>query len=155
MNRPDSDSALTEPLLDTPRIASIHSLYHHHHLIFPQASRDRETACALLAFTGVKSMKRLPKIVSRISSQTQKAVQDTAAGCREQAAADLLRASLMETANGRRRLESSASSWMSRAQMLQDLDDSAAVRQAACRAEWEDGEPVSKARRDPDVSAAS
>ena len=61
----------------------------------------------------------------------------------------------METANGRRRLESSASSWMSRAQMLQDLDDSAAVRLAVCQAEWEDGEPDSKARKDPDLSGAS
>ena len=92
-------------------------------------------------------MKRLPKSDARISARTQKAVQDTAAGCRDFAAADLARASLMDTANGRRRLENSAMSWTSRALLIQRLDDSFLARQAAAKAEWEDGEAGSKAAR--------
>lgn len=48
----------------------------------------------------------------------------------------------MDTANGRRRLEASALSWTSRAQLIQRLDDSFDARRAAARAEWEDGEAV-------------
>ena len=92
-------------------------------------------------------MKRLPKADVRIPARTQKAVQDTAAGCRDFAAADLARASLMDTANGRRRLEHSAMSWTSRALMIERLDDSFLARQAAARAEWEDGEARSGAGR--------
>ncbi|HEY9553289.1 hypothetical protein [Allosphingosinicella sp.] len=61
----------------------------------------------------------------------------------------------MDTANGRRRLESSALSWTSRAQLIQRLDDSFEARQVLARAEWEDGEAVSKGRNAPDVSAAT
>ena len=100
-------------------------------------------------------MKRKPKIFSQVPGPTQKAVHDTAAGCRELAAADLARASLMDTANGRRRLESSALSWTSRAALIQGLDDSFEARNAIARAEWEDGEAASKSRRDPDWSAES
>lgn len=100
-------------------------------------------------------MKLPPNIVSRIPSRTQKAVQDTAAGCLGLAAADLARASLMDTANGRRRLEFSASSWTSRAQLIQHMDDNFEARQAAARAEWEDGEPAPMDRNDPGLSAAS
>ena len=100
-------------------------------------------------------MKRAPTIVSHIPSQTQKAAQDTVAGCHEHAAADLARASLMETANGRRRLEASALSWTSRAEAIQSLDDSFEARRAVARAEWEDGEEASQIRNDPDGSAAS
>lgn len=92
-------------------------------------------------------MKRLPKPDARIPARTQKAVQDTAAGCRDFAAADLARASLMDTANGRRRLENSAMSWTSRALLIQRLDDSFLARQTAARAEWEDGEAAAEAGR--------
>ncbi len=85
-------------------------------------------------------MKPLPKSGVRVLARTQKAVQDTAAGCREFATKDLARASLMDTANGRRRLELSALSWTSRAQLIQRLDDSFAERRAIARAEWEDEE---------------
>lgn len=85
----------------------------------------------------------------------QKAVHDTAAGCRGLAAADLARASLMDTANARRRLEASASAWTSRAQLIQHMDDNFEARRAVARAEWEDGEAVPMGRNDPDVSAAS
>ena len=108
-----------------------------------------------LAFTGATSMKRSPKIVSQIPDRAQKAAQDTVAGCRELAAADLARASLMDTANGRRRLEFSALSWTSRAELIQRMDDSFEARQAVAKAEWNDGEAVSKRRNDPDVGAAS
>ncbi len=90
-----------------------------------------------------KSMKTPVSIVSRIPSRTQKAVHDTAVGCRGLAAADLARASLSDTVNGRRRLELSASTWVSRAQLIQRLDDSFAARRAVARAEWKDGEATS------------
>ena len=100
-------------------------------------------------------MKRSPRILSQIPGATQKAVHDSAAGCRELAAADLVRASLMDTANGRRRLESSALSWTSRAELIEGMDASFEARNAIARAEWQDGEAASKARRDPDGSATS
>ena len=93
--------------------------------------------------------------VSRIPARTQKAVQDTAAGCREFAAADLARSSIADTVNGRRRLDSSALSWTSRANLIERLDDSFEARQAVARAEWEDGEAAPKGRADPDPGAAS
>jgi hypothetical protein len=94
-------------------------------------------------------MKRAARTFSQIPSRTQKAVHDTAVGCRELAAADLARASLMDTANGRRRLESSALSWTSRAELIQRLDDSFEARQAAASAEWADGEDPPAARNAP------
>jgi hypothetical protein len=47
-----------------------------------------------------------------------KDTRDTAAGCRDRAAADLAQALAASTANGRRMLESSAASWTSRAELL-------------------------------------
>ncbi len=83
---------------------------------------------------------RAPNIVSRIPARTHKAVQDTAEGCRAYAAADVARASLMDTENGRRRLELSAATWLGRAHLLQRLDDSFDARQVIARAEWAQGE---------------
>jgi hypothetical protein len=100
-------------------------------------------------------MKRSSKFVSVLRGSTQKALQDTAAGCRELAAADLARAVLMDTANGRRRLETSANSWTTRAELIQRMDASFETRNAVARAEWEDGEAVSVERRDPSVGNAS
>lgn len=100
-------------------------------------------------------MKRAAENIARIPSRTQKLVQDTAAGCRELAAADLSRAALMDTANGRRRLETSASSWNSRADLIQRLDDGFAARQAVARAEWDDDEPAPKARKAPGAGDAT
>jgi hypothetical protein len=91
-------------------------------------------------------MKSSTNVFPRFPSRTQKAVHDTAAGCHNLAAADLARASLMDTVNGRRRLELSASTWTSRALLIQRLDDSFAARRALARAEWEDGEMVSPSR---------
>lgn len=54
---------------------------------------------------------------------------DTAVGCRERAAADLLASAAMSTRNGRQRLETSAASWTARAELLQrDEDDFEARR---------------------------
>jgi hypothetical protein len=99
-------------------------------------------------------MKSAPRSNPQFPSRTQKAVQDTAAGCRDFAAADLARAALMDTENGRRRFETSARSWGSRAEMIQGLDDSFAARHAAARAEWDAEEP-GFGRRDPGAGAAS
>ncbi len=92
-------------------------------------------------------MKRANKVVSRIPSRTRKAVQDTVAGCRELAAADLARAALVDTANGRRRFEGSAQSWSNRAELIQQMDDSFDARQAIAMREWEDGEPAADGQR--------
>jgi hypothetical protein len=48
---------------------------------------------------------------------------DTAAGCRDRAAADLLAAATMTTRNGQLRMESSAACWSARADLLQRMDD--------------------------------
>jgi hypothetical protein len=90
-----------------------------------------------------------------LPSQTRKAVEDSVAGCRGLAAADIARAALMDTANGRRRLEASALSWTSRAELMQRLDDSFEIRQAIAKAEWADGEAAPGHRADPDAGAWS
>lgn len=55
---------------------------------------------------------------------------NTAAGCRERAAADLLEAVTMCTANGRARMESSASNWSQRALLLDRMEARAEARRA-------------------------
>ena len=55
---------------------------------------------------------------------------DTAEGCRELAAADLLKAAPMLIANERARMEASAASWTARAELLARLEASFAARQA-------------------------
>ena len=73
---------------------------------------------------------------------------DTPDGCRTRATADLASAVLMDTENGRRRLEHSAATWYARADLIQRLDDSFAARQAAAAAMWDAGEaPIAKRRR--------
>jgi hypothetical protein len=84
----------------------------------------------------------------------RKAVHDTVAGCRDRAVADLAQSLRMDTVNGRERLELSASSWTTRANLLQRLDDSFEARQAAAIAEWQDGEAPLKARVRPRRAAA-
>lgn len=61
---------------------------------------------------------------------------------------------MMDTTNGRRRLESSALSWMSRADAIQASEDSSEARRAVARAEWEDEEPVAKKPSGSDASDA-
>jgi len=58
---------------------------------------------------------------------------DTAQGCRDRAAADLLASASMTTNNARLKMETSASCWTARADLLQRLDDSFEARIAAQR----------------------
>jgi hypothetical protein len=69
-------------------------------------------------------------IPARPTARSNKAPQDTAAGCRLRAQADLLASVSMLTANERIRLETSAASWGARAALLQDRDDFVAARKA-------------------------
>ena len=48
---------------------------------------------------------------------------DTVAGCRDAAEADLMKAAVMDTANGRLRHEHSAAAWTARGDLLQRLDE--------------------------------
>ena len=100
-------------------------------------------------------MKRSPTGLPQISGRPQKSAEDTAAGCRAFAEADTVRASLMDTENGRLRLEASAESWTKRAQLMQRMDDSFEARQAIAKAEWDAEEPAADRRNDPDSSAES
>ena len=59
---------------------------------------------------------------------------DSAAGCRERAAADLLEAASLATVNARQRMESSAARWTVRAELLDRLEASVAARQAGAAA---------------------
>lgn len=67
---------------------------------------------------------------SRPVARTNRAAQDTAAGCRLRADADLLAAVATSTDNQRRRLETSAASWMARAMLLQAMDDDLEARKS-------------------------
>jgi hypothetical protein len=89
-----------------------------HHVIRPQASRDREShgsapACQL----GHRTM------VGRLHApQIRKASRDTTGSCNERAAADLAAAAATDNENIRRRFERSAESWKARAEMLRFRD---------------------------------
>ena len=52
---------------------------------------------------------------------------DTAEGCRDRAAADLLAAVAMTTSHGRHMLEQSAAAWSIRAELLQQVEPSSAT----------------------------
>ena len=67
-------------------------------------------------------------------ARTFKLPQDTVQGCRDRAAADLLEAVTIITANQRLRLERSAQSWTVRADLLDRLDKSFEKRCALDRA---------------------
>ena len=69
-------------------------------------------------------------------------VEDTVSGCQDRALADLAIAATMDTANGRLRMERSASSWLARANWL-ETEHSTAHR-SRLRVEW-DEEDVSMA----------
>jgi hypothetical protein len=60
-----------------------------------------------------------------------KDARETALGCRENAAADMLRAGGMDTVNGRQVFETSAASWTKRADMLQRIETGIEARQNA------------------------
>ena len=75
-------------------------------------------------------LRRLP----RLSPRTTKAPQDTAAGCRARAAADLVTAATMDTANGRQKLEHSATTWSERGELLTRLEAVRLKRGSDCQA---------------------
>ncbi len=66
----------------------------------------------------VRMPARLPRLTRR-----ERQPQDTEAGCRASAAADLARAATMDTDQGRWRLEHSAASWTSRANLIHRMDE--------------------------------
>ena len=68
-------------------------------------------------------------------SVRRKSPEDTIAGCRALAASDLAKAEVMDTVNGRERMELSAASWGQRADLLQRLETSFAKRKALDAAE--------------------
>lgn len=71
---------------------------------------------------------------SAATARTFKLPQNTVQGCRDRAAADLLEAVTIITANQRLRLERSAQSWTIRADLLDRLDKSFEKRSALDRA---------------------
>ena len=73
----------------------------------------------------------------RPAARTNRAAQDTAAGCRIRADADLLAAVATSTDNQRRRLETSAASWAARAVLLQAMDDDLEARKSRVHARSE------------------
>jgi hypothetical protein len=80
-------------------------------------------------------------VPARRQARALKQPQDTVAGFRGRAEADLLASVAMSIANERLRLETSAASWTARADMLQRSDDSMAARKAVIAAEvreWPD-----------------
>ncbi len=70
-------------------------------------------------------------VPARPQARGFKQPQDTVAGCRSRAEADLLASLVKSTANERIRLETSAASWNTRADMLQRLDDNHTARKRA------------------------
>lgn len=74
---------------------------------------------------------RLPRLLHR----STKAAQDTAAGCRARAAADLATAATMDTANGRQKLEHSATTWTARGDLLARLEAGRSTRASRARPE--------------------
>ena len=61
--------------------------------------------------------------------KTEKELRDTAAGCRERASSDLVKALATSTLNGRQVLETSAASWTKRGEMLERIEAGIARRQ--------------------------
>jgi hypothetical protein len=99
-------------------------------------------------------MKRTPQSSSSNQRALHSPAEETVAGCRELAVADLARALLVDTANGRQRLETSAACWTSRAESIQDFQDASEARLAIAKSEWDDGE-APPLRRDHKRNSAS
>ena len=87
---------------------------------FDSQTRSSAGAGAPLAPAERSRMERLP--------QRGKQAQDTVAGCRERAAADLARAAAMDTAQRRATLDRSAAAWTARGDLLQRLETSFLAR---------------------------
>lgn len=71
----------------------------------------------------------MPEAQSNPSARRHKRAEDTSAGCRANAAADLLRAAAMGVEQMRTRMEHSAAVWSARADLLGRLEASFKARQ--------------------------
>jgi hypothetical protein len=69
---------------------------------------------------------------------------DTPEGCRAHADQDRARAKVMDTDNGRLRLEGSAAAWDARASDLDGLSQTCDARRAAAIIEWDQDESTSR-----------
>ena len=85
-------------------------------------------------------------VPARPQARGFKQPQDTVAGCRSRAEADLLASLVMAIPNERIRLETSAASWTARAEMLQRLDDTHAARKLALTRDSRSGDESSLIR---------
>ena len=83
--------------------------------------------------------------------KTAKPRENTVAGCQELAASDLVRASGMDTRNGRRKFELSAASWQQRADLLKRLETSFEKRRALDVAEWQRADAAGRLVASQDV----
>ena len=72
-----------------------------------------------------------------VDRRPERSPQDTGAGCDALAASDLARAALMDTENGRLKLQNSAESWQQRAELLHRLEAGEKTRKASDKSEWE------------------
>ena len=70
-------------------------------------------------------------VLERPQTRGRKAPQDTAAGCRSRAEADLLASAAMVLANQRLVFETSAANWTARADLLESIEVSFVAPQAA------------------------
>ena len=80
--------------------------------------------------TGAPRRRAAKSAAAESTVRARRDQRDTAAGCRERASADLLKAAPMLIANERARMEASAASWTARADLLERLETSFAARQA-------------------------
>jgi hypothetical protein len=75
----------------------------------------------------------LAPVPPRLAVRTGKRDEDTAAGCRSKAAADLVRAEALGLDRMRWRMEHSAAAWTARAEILEMIERKAGTRRAAAR----------------------
>lgn len=91
---------------------------------------------------GAPAKQRRPRsLAPRVLARSVRRAEDTALGCRDLADRGLAEAAMMDTVNGRARLEASAAVWLVRAQLLDRVESSEQARLTAGRARYdEDGE---------------
>lgn len=86
---------------------------------------------------------------SPLPGSSRRTARETPDWCRQRAAADLVAAGEMDTANGRLRFQYSAVSWTARADLLQRLEDSSKARRIASAKVWPEGDTPPAAHRTP------
>jgi hypothetical protein len=74
------------------------------------------------------SPNRAERVLPALIVRGARSPEDTAAGCKALAASDHARAALMDTQNGRGKLQHSAARWEQRAELLQRLEASSSKR---------------------------